>query len=376
METFAGGPIALDLVHDRVFLCDSANHRVLVYDIREGGLGSAPLAVIGQPDTHCTALNSTGEVTPNNRGLAFPDGLAYDATRDALWVGDFLNNRVLFFDTRQIASYPRAEYVIGQKGFRVADAQAGQDGLSGPSGVALSADAKRLFVADTLNHRVLAFEIERLSSRPPAVVAIGQPDFSHCEPGTSARSLDAPSGLALDADDQLYVADSGNNRVLAFNVRSLQLRQQLPTAIVRGADGLLKLTSAASVSHTTADADTNADGFRAYAVFGQEDFDSAVPASGKDGLCTPIAIALDEVNRWMFVADAGNNRVVVFDGRSPNPICARAIIGQPNTDSYDPQPADQGLDDPVGLAIDIVELKLWVSESGSRRVGVYRLDGD
>lgn len=376
VETFSGGPVALDLVHDRIFLCDSANHRVLVYDIRGGGLGSAPLAVIGQADTRSTALNGTGEVTPNNHGLAFPDGLAYDDARDGLWVGDFLNNRVLFFDTRQLVNYPRAEHVIGQKGFRVAEAAAGRHNLSGPSGVALSADGKRLFVADTLNHRVLVFEIEWLSSGLPAVGVIGQPDFSGCEPGTSAQSLSGPAGLAVDANDQLYVADSDNNRVLLFNTLPLRLRRQPSPSVVRDADEALRLSNDALPPSFASEADGELVSVSAYAVFGQRDFDSAEIASGTEGLCCPTAIALDEANQWMFVADAGNNRVVAFDGRSPEPMRARAIFGQPDPDACDPQPADQGLNDPVGLAFDIVEWKLWVSESGNQRLGVYRLDGD
>ncbi|MCX7824391.1 MAG: NHL repeat-containing protein [Verrucomicrobiae bacterium] len=375
VETFSGGPIALDLVHDRIFLCDSANHRVLVYDISSGGLGSAPLAVIGQPDTRSTALNGTGEVTPNNRGLAFPDGIAYDAGRDGVWVGDFLNNRVLFFDTRRLTNYPRAEYVIGQKGFRVADAGAGRHNLSGPSGVALSADGKRLFVSDTLNHRVLVFEIELLSSGLAAFGVIGQRDFSAREPGTSAQSLSAPAGLAVDANDQLYVADSENNRVLLFNTLPLRLRHPSSSTIVRDADEALRLTNAALQSRFTPEADRGElVSVSAYAVFGQPDFESAESASGTGGLCCPTAIALDEVNQWMFVADAGNNRIVAYDGNAGDPMRARAIIGQPDPDACSPQPADKGLHDPVGLAIDIVESKLWVSESGNQRLGVYRLN--
>ncbi len=60
VDCFSGGPMALDLAHDRIFLCDSANNRVLVYDISDGTLGPAPLAVIGQPDAEAVAMNGTG----------------------------------------------------------------------------------------------------------------------------------------------------------------------------------------------------------------------------------------------------------------------------------------------------------------------------
>jgi DNA-binding beta-propeller fold protein YncE len=203
---------------------------------------------------------------------------------------------------------------------------------------------------------------------------IGQADFSGREPGTSAQSLSAPSGLAVDANDQLYVADSDNNRVLLFNTLPLRLRHQPSSTVVRDADEALRLVNAALPPSFASESDGELVSVSAYAVFGQQDFESAEIASGTEGLSCPTAIAIDEVNQWMFVADAGNNRVVAYDGRSADPMRARAIIGQPDPDAYDPQPADKGLDDPVGLALDIVEWKLWVSESGNQRLGVYRLN--
>jgi DNA-binding beta-propeller fold protein YncE len=339
LTEFSGGPLAVDVVHDRLFICDSANNRVLVYDFSGpgGALGSAPLAVLGQLDARSTALNGTDDVAPNGCGLAHPDGLAYDAARNGLWVSDFLNNRVLFFDMSQPRNFQPAEHVIGQTSFGAADARAGRRGLFGPAGLALSADGNQIAVADSLNNRVLIFDVRELRRYPAAVAVFGQEDFWGFEGGTSDCALSEPSGVALDVNGQLYVADTGNNRIVVF------------------------------------DANATAGGAKAYAVFGQRDFDSAEPAAGVAGLRGPVAIALDELEQWIFVADAENHRVVAYDGRSGNPLDAAAIIGQPGVDSCEPQPAAAGLDDPVGVAFDLVDRKLWVSETGNARVGFYRL---
>jgi DNA-binding beta-propeller fold protein YncE len=340
VECFSGGPMALDLAHDRIFLCDSANNRVLVYDFRGGAPGPAPIAVLGQPDTQSVALNATGEPTPNGCGLAFPDGIAYDAARDGLWVSDFLNNRVLFFDTHVLKSFMPADFVIGQGGFGQAEARCGSRGLSGPAGLALSADGNRLFVADSINHRVLLFAVDKLIHLPAAVAVIGQEDFLGCEPGTTAATLRAPSGVAVDGNDQIYVADTGNHRVVVFD----------GNAPLTGADASL--------------------------VLGQEDFNSAVDASGGESLSAPTDIALDELDSWVFVVDAGNHRVVGYSGRFSDLRRAAAVIGQPDIESSEPQAADAGLDTPTGVAFDLVEQKLWVAESGNSRLGFYKLGGN
>lgn len=340
VDSFSGGPMALDLSHDRIFLCDSANNRVLVYDISAGVLGPAPMAVLGQPNTQSVAMNATGEPTPNGCGFAFPNGIAYDTTRDGLWVSDFLNNRVLFFDTHILTNLMPADFVIGQSGFGQSEMRCGSRGLAGPAGLALSGDNNRLYVADSSNHRVLVFDVEKLVHLPAAIIAIGQEDLNGYEPGTSATNLRVPSGVAVDGNNQIYVADTGNNRVLVFDGNSLL------------------------------------SGGSAYAVFGQEDFNLATAASGLNGLRAPTQIAIDEFNSWIFVTDAGNNRIVGYSGRSADPLQAAAIIGQPDINSCEPQAADVGLDAPTGLVFDLVEQKLWVTESGNARVGFYKLGGN
>ena len=337
VDSFSGGPMALDLAHDRIFLCDSANNRVLVYDFRGGMPGSAPIAVLGQPDLESMAINGTGLPTPNGCGLALPSGIAYDATRDGLWVSDFLNNRVLFFDTHVLKSFMPADFVVGQSGFGQAKARCGSRGLAGPAGLALSPDGNRLFVADSLNHRVLLFAVDKLVHLPAAVAVIGQEDFLGNEPGTTAETLRAPTGVAVDAHNQLYVADTGNNRVLVFDGNA--------TLVDLGAS----------------------------LVFGQEDFNSAVAASGGEGLSAPTDIALDELDSWIFVVDAGNHRVVGYNGHSDALRRAAAVIGQPGIDSRTPQAADAGLDVPDGIVFDLVEKRLWVAESGNARLGFYKL---
>ncbi len=98
--------------------------------------------------------------------------------------------------------------------------------LSGPTSVALdnSVSPPILYIADTGNHRVLGYRYAtQLVAGARADVIIGQApgDFytnSALNPANGGRQsgLNSPTGLAVDSSGNLYVADSGNNRVLRY----------------------------------------------------------------------------------------------------------------------------------------------------------------
>lgn len=95
--------------------------------------------------------------------------------------------------------------------------------LATPQGVAFdtSSTPPILYVADTGNNRVLAWRNPLAATNgAPADLVIGQRDrfqTARNGPGTTfTTGLQAPTGLAVDAQGNLYVADAGNNRILRF----------------------------------------------------------------------------------------------------------------------------------------------------------------
>ena len=77
-------------------------------------------------------------------------------------------------------------------------------GFRRPQGVAVDAEG-RLWVADTLNHRIVRLLPDGLLD---AVIG---------KPGPAPGELSEPRGLALDGDGGVWVADSGNDRVQKFS---------------------------------------------------------------------------------------------------------------------------------------------------------------
>lgn len=97
-------------------------------------------------------------------------------------------------------------------------------GMYLPEGLAVDTTGSTpiLYVADTLNNRILAWKnatSATLKNLQPPDLIIGQPNASTTLPGTNG-GLYFPSGLVVDGKGNLYVADAGNNRVLRYPARS------------------------------------------------------------------------------------------------------------------------------------------------------------
>ena len=88
--------------------------------------------------------------------------------------------------------------------------------LHGPTGLTIDSDS-RLFVADTVNNRILIYPPvpPTISTNNSAIDVIGQIGFFGGSPGV----LNQPNGIAFDAKySTLWVADTGYNRVLRFPI--------------------------------------------------------------------------------------------------------------------------------------------------------------
>jgi hypothetical protein len=122
--------------------------------------------------------------TTNAGGLDYPWGLALDTVNHRLFVSDSNNDRVLEYDldSQNHLTHYTADHVLGQRDF--ASSQPNQGGtassttMSDPGGLAYDPTNSHLFVADSGNSRVLVFDLSHgITNDTPAANVLGQPDF-------------------------------------------------------------------------------------------------------------------------------------------------------------------------------------------------------
>lgn len=141
---------------------------------------------------HLFDWGGPGEADGRFRGAT---GLTLDATGN-VYAADFYNNRVQVFDPK--GSWLRT---IGRKG-------RGAGELNYPTGLAFDL-AGNLVVADAYNHRLQTFS--------PEGKILGAVGSRWNRLFGSSNALHVPSGVAVDAQGFLHVADSAHKRVVLLD---------------------------------------------------------------------------------------------------------------------------------------------------------------
>ncbi|MBI3416374.1 MAG: hypothetical protein HY043_13850 [Verrucomicrobia bacterium] len=134
-----------------------------------------------------------------------PQGLAVD-TSGSIYVADTLNNSIRKVTSDGVVSSLAGRPAPDSAGF--ADAAGTNAHFKRPTGVAVDATGN-VYVADTLNNL-----IRKITKDGVVTTVGGQAGIAGSADGIgSAAQFSSPSGIAVDSQGNLYVADSLNNRV-------------------------------------------------------------------------------------------------------------------------------------------------------------------
>src|SRR3989338_1364025 len=147
--------VAYDSVNKRLFVGDSSNSRVMVYDVSAGITnGQSAVRVLGQPDFTTTAVNTT------QTGMNILHGLSFDDNGQRLFVADGANNRYLVFNlSGGITDGMAASFVIGKPDFTTNTGTLSQSLTTIARGVMYDPVSQRLFVPDVSNSRIMIFDV-------------------------------------------------------------------------------------------------------------------------------------------------------------------------------------------------------------------------
>ena len=337
-STVLDNPLAVSSDGTRLFVADSGNNRVLVYNNLPSSNGPSASLQFGQTSMSVSLVNE-GALTPGQNSLYLPQGVFSNGTTTA--IADTFNNRVLVFNSFPAVPNPNADIVVGQPDF-----SSGNPDQTVPqewTNESIMVDpAGRMIVADTLNNRVLIYNSVPVTSGAPPDVVVGQPNHTYLAPGLTSSSLDAPSAAFSDGN-RLYIADSGNSRVLIYS--------SIPTS----------------------------DGASASTVLGQADFVSGSPnqtgtsTCGANTLDFPIALWSNSAGTTLLVADFNNNRVLVYTNiSSATNASANIEIGETTlTDNTTGalSTSNKTLFDPAGVYFD--GTNLFIGDFDDNRVLLY-----
>lgn len=282
---------------NKLLVSDTGQNRVFIWHQIPEGEQQKPDLVIGQPDSKNTGRNEGGEASAQS--LQYPSAVWTDGKR--LIVADAWNHRVLIWKRFPEENHQPADVVLGQEDFRGnlpnrkgVNSDPSADSLYWPYGMAVFDDT--LFVADTGNRRVLVFnQIPELSGQAADSV-IGQENFE-------SRSYDPdnaiwPYGVALGPKGELAITDTQYNRVLLWNHWKDSLNQ--PAKFLVGQP----------------DFESN----------GQNQF-SLTPGPNTLNWCYFAGF----FKEGLFVNDTGNSRILWFEKfPKAHGISADALIGKPD----------------------------------------------
>jgi len=188
-------------------------------------------------------------------------------------------------------------------------AGSGDGEFNAPFDVAVTPDGEEISVSDSGNQR-----IQRFTKAGVFLSSFGQQ-------GSDMGQLNAPKGLACDELGTLYIVDSGNNR-----------------AVVASSSGVIGVSGSSGTA------------------LGQ--------------FAGPVNLGVG--SRGVYVADAGNNRVQAFDpleDSDPTPLKPRLALAGQFTPALN-QPSS------VSVVADLLQEKLYIADTGNNRVLLIRLPLD
>ncbi len=263
---------------EKLIVADAWNHRVLIWWTMPTTDGQAADVVIGQPDFASNLPNVKGVGhSPTAQSLNWCYGVFSDGNQ--LWIADTGNRRILYFKKIPTKNFAQADNVIGKPNFTERDYE--NDDPIWPYSVKISSSGA-MTITDTQYYRVLLWNDWRTAFTQKADTIIGQDSFE----GNGQNQYGwFPKANTLNwcydtcfYKKGLWVADTGNSRILWFN--------ELPTQHNMEANNLL----------------------------GQENFNTGSENkntiwSTEGSLYWPFQICIE--GTIMVVADTGNHRVVI-----------------------------------------------------------------
>ncbi len=292
-----------------IFIADTWNNR-----IRKVDTAGVITTVAGN-----SGMGYGGDNLPATSTTLFnPSGVAIDNV-GSLYIADQGNHRIRKVDTSGIIMTVAGNGTGGYTGDNVS---AISSGLFYPSSVAIDSTGI-IYIADTYNHRIRKVDSSGIIT---TIAGTGTAGYSVDNGYASAAMLNYPYGIAVDTADNLYIADTWNQRIRVIT---------------------------SSVIITT----IGGNGMIGY--------------SGDNGYATSASMRFPKglaVDPWgiIYIADSENGRVRRI-GSSPRIITSVAGNGTPGFGGDNGAAIFASLNGPSGVAVDKAN-NLYIADNSNNRI--------
>ncbi len=301
-----------------------------------------------------------------------PGDVAVDGSGN-IYIADTDNNRIQKFDSDGDFILMWGFGVIdGSNEFQICTNSC-QEGTAGtgdgqfqePFGIAVDS-FDNIYVTDTGNNRIQKFDSD------------GNFILKFGGEGGGNGQFEEPLGVAVDSDDNIYVGDSGNNRIQKFDSNGNFI---LTFGTGGGGNGQFEAPTGVAISSTDDVYVVDSGNNRIQVFDSNGSFLLKFGSEGTDRgqFQEPVGIALDTVDN-VYVADAGNNRILKFN--SIGGFLVMWGFGVKNgSDNFQTcmNKCEEGISGNgegqfnLPLGIDSTG-KIHVGDSGNDRIQVFRID--
>lgn len=258
-------PLDITVVDENVYVSDTNNKRIQVF-------------------------SKTGEFkfTFGKQGggqgeFMFPYGLTSDKAKN-VYVADLYNKKISIFDkTGKFIKY-----------FKETDANPVLDGMGG-----IRIVNEKLYVTDINKGKVFIYGLD------------GKKILEISEAG--GMKLYAPNATAVDKSGNIYISDSGNNRVVAFDKKGKYIRTINGSKDGKGASTFINPRGLGiSDNEVLFIVDNMSHNIHAYDLKGKELYTFGAYGTENENFILPNGLFIDSTGR-IYITDPGNARVAMYN---------------------------------------------------------------
>jgi streptogramin lyase len=373
-----------------MWISDTSNYRLVQYknsDITSNAYPYYCRRVLGQSQFYIQGKSASTQYNLSNA-----TDIAFDKNNN-LWCAD-RSGMVKGFQYPNYSQQVMQNWAIGGS-FTTAGGLT-QNGMTSPNHAVSFDNFGNMFATDNYYNRILGFSAGSLygNNEPNAFVVIGQPNFTTgSDVGTTTQSTlniyntytnQLVGKVAFDSNNNMYVADTYNNRIMIFPYGS-GFTNGMNASIVLGQTSFTTSTTGSTSSTLNNPAGILIDKAGNLWVLdaGNGRVQKFVPPF-TTGMAASISITGFAVSITTFggmvfdllgnllVADCNNNRILGFPPSALNATTtvssATIVLGQPNFTSVTNGLGIQALFRPTGLAINPATGDLMCVDSGNNRI--------